>query len=120
VLAQTLLLLHWLFDFELSKPAQMFATAYQEQAVVNAQIALAEIVDSNEISLPANLIIQRYHRRERILHWLSRYALRQGDMRVVPLPMSLIWMYPLMRPFSILARRLFRSNAGKMNRVEVH
>ena len=106
------------FGLPLSQPANTLIDAHKEDGIFAAEAALSRIVELDESSNPGVIYSwkrlraanQRYRRHEQLFYWLSIFMLRRGDMIALPLPSNLMWMYPLMRPFSKLARAVTRSN----------
>lgn len=126
VLAQTLLLLHWLFTLELDPTARALIAENSAFARRSAEFALERLNTSEaELGLAASLrthsfcraVLQyfrlqnycrsRYRWHRRVGYLLRLIAVGDSDVARFAFPGYLVWLYPIIRPFSFLGRRFF-------------
>jgi hypothetical protein len=127
-IAETLLLLEWLFYFELGPEAQRIVSAHRSVAERSAKVALQCLQSPANDSLTENSeglfaaarrVIQsinitlqcpRRHSRLQLAGYVALLlTVRGADVEGFPLPIYLAWMYPLVRVISVLYRRVLIS-----------
>ena len=121
VLAQTLILLKWVFDFPLPQHAQGLVKVQQKAASKLSEEAL-EWLSYPEEELREDAVAQkvrserrqwrlhhRYHLHERALYWIAAALFSPADMSRFRLPGWLFPMYPVIGPFSTVGRAVLHA-----------
>ena len=116
VLAQALLLCHWLYQVALVEPARGLIQELPEAGWLAGQGLLALYAPGDPASRTSIVMLWKRHRYGSVIghgrSWLGQIALlgiRPEDAEYLPLPDSLYFLYYLVRPFSLVWRRLRRA-----------
>ncbi len=124
VLAEVLLLISQAFGSTLNMAENAIVDRYHDEVRSNMGIVLRRLQLADvELTRPRlrlllqNLRLQihpasRHTLYERAEHWLRSLCLGLDDIKVVRLPVALVWLYPFIRPFRYLRLYLHRQRAG--------
>lgn len=121
LLAETLLLLHWITGLALPERVMPFLRTVSEPSrrMANQASEWMRMPEQNlnSTTLPDRIrrchlgwrVGQRLPIRERATYWLSQALFSSTDMRALELPTCLTGLYPIIRPLSFLGRSIFAS-----------